>query len=639
MLAHRVYLYLHKSLFWKLSRHYKADYKWLDNPNNIQNGNYYSNFKKQYGFAIKNKNIENAATLVGIAGSQYANGYLTNDTFLGTAIDFFNAHKSELSNAQKNKIVYGIACQYETLQQIDSTFLWLYKAEIKAENYEVYQYQGYCNISKATLFAQFKNRRDTSIEILLNTIPLFQKMGDTANVSTAYINVGIFYRNLKLYDKSIFYTQKGINLAIKCRDTASIFNGTIGAALDYYKTSNINQYIIKAREAYEYNANWSNASNYTNTLSNYYYAYAFLLQNNIDSCMHYYGLFKNEVGKFPSLKTKEMLLNSEIQNFKKMPLSNRSEILALADEAVKEKDFVNAVLLYAILRADAKLMKNLPTALEMDEKHDMAKDSLLIEKARFTILTVENKYNYNLLNKELLTAKRLLKSRNIIIFLTLLIAIGIIVLIIFFTRHKNIIDNKKKEVFFLQHTLDSVENERERIAINIHDGLGHDLLQLKNKATEKEDKNAVSNIINEVREISRNLHPIILKNVGLALSLENLIDNFTQSSGIYSSHNIDACKDILDIKKELHVYRICQEALNNIQKHAKATACSISLVKEKELVLTIKDNGQGFNEKEKTGNENSFGLFSFTQRSAYLGGVCKISSNNTGTTIEIKIPI
>jgi len=196
-------------------------------------------------------------------------------------------------------------------------------------------------------------------------------------------------------------------------------------------------------------------------------------------------------------------------------------------------------------------------------------------------------------------------------------------------------------VQFTRQLLQNTELERSRIAGELHDGISHDLLILKNAV--QADPGAIAGkidrIINDIRQISRNLHPIMLDKIGLKASLEHLCDEYMQDEQLFVTSAIDYEK-LLSPQSELQLYRVVQEALTNIRKYANAHAARISIGPlNRTLMVTIEDNGKGFDVATKMAASTAFGLHSMIERSKAMGGKANISSGAFGTTIQIEIPL
>lgn len=189
---------------------------------------------------------------------------------------------------------------------------------------------------------------------------------------------------------------------------------------------------------------------------------------------------------------------------------------------------------------------------------------------------------------------------------------------------------KKLQERYAHELLNSQEEERKRISKDLHDGLGQSLLLIKNKVALSQDDSAgelLDTAISELRAIARSLHPMQLEKLGLSKAIQQLLDQIDRETNLFVSTEIDQLDDSLTKVRELHLYRILQECLNNILKHAEATAVRVSLIqKENEIQLKIEDNGKGFDFSERYQDFQSLGLKTLKERTAAIQGVMKVSS-------------
>lgn len=194
---------------------------------------------------------------------------------------------------------------------------------------------------------------------------------------------------------------------------------------------------------------------------------------------------------------------------------------------------------------------------------------------------------------------------------------------------------------FTSDLLRKTEEERGRTAVDIHDGIGHELLTLKNNL--QEDKQATESridaIINDIRIMGRDLHPIALDKIGLSSCIEYLCEQMMNGGQLFISTEIDYKKELRP-GDELQVYRIIHESLTNVIKYAAAIAARISIAsQDNKLLVTIMDNGKGFDVQGKLSARSSFGLHSLVERGKALGGTTTIVSSALGTIINVEIPI
>lgn len=231
---------------------------------------------------------------------------------------------------------------------------------------------------------------------------------------------------------------------------------------------------------------------------------------------------------------------------------------------------------------------------------------------------------------------------------TLLFSIGGLVLLfssIFLYRNRQHLKKEKElQEGYSQQLLSSQEEERKRISKDLHDGLGQSLLLIKNKVALSSDdntKNMFNDAIEEVRTISRALHPFQLEKFGITKAIQNIINEFDENSDIFISSEMDDISNILNPEKEVNLYRIVQESISNIIKHSEAEAARVEIRKKPKYIhVSIKDNGKGFDFSEKHNDFNSLGLKTLKERTKFLKGTMKIDSEKSkGTTLEFIIPI
>ena len=196
------------------------------------------------------------------------------------------------------------------------------------------------------------------------------------------------------------------------------------------------------------------------------------------------------------------------------------------------------------------------------------------------------------------------------------------------------------------------EAERKRIAAEIHDSLGQNLLLVKNLAQmalrDQNPANAYEQLaginhlaaqcVAEARQISRELHPYQLEHLGLKRALELLLENATQAGAVKFDWKFDEPGENFSNADATNLYRIVQESLNNILKHSRAHNVRLRLERDiHDLQLTIADDGCGFApEKQAPG----MGLKNIAERAHMLGGTFKLdSAPGRGTRIEVVIPV
>lgn len=229
-----------------------------------------------------------------------------------------------------------------------------------------------------------------------------------------------------------------------------------------------------------------------------------------------------------------------------------------------------------------------------------------------------------------------------------------------FIYYRRVTTLKKKQSLqeeFSRRLIESQEAERKRVSAELHDSIGQDLLVIKNKLllglqaglqTKESSKDFeeavdhVSNSIKHVREISRNLRPVQLDQIGLTAALESAIETAADSAQLQSTVQIDNIDNLLTKEEEINIFRIVQESLNNILKHSQATELKVTLAgTKKTIALEIEDNGRGISaSRYRQRHGDGLGLSSMSERARILGGTLRIdSAGGKGTRVLFTLPM
>ena len=290
-----------------------------------------------------------------------------------------------------------------------------------------------------------------------------------------------------------------------------------------------------------------------------------------------------------------------------------------------------------------------------------------LKETRIQLLEKEQKLSDAELQKSELTVKRQKLIRNALIAGFTLVLITLIILRLFYIQRLRV----QKELSFQQeenakhkisemmkdHKLSVIERyqegqdeERSRLAREIHDGIGSDLAGIKiafehyvenhqDQSQSNRIAKAISNACVDVRSLSHQLHPLSFSKIGFTSFLNDFIDQITTKAPIeiqtffFPEEKIDQLPELL----LADAYRIVQELINNILKHAEATHADVQLTKhEDHLNIVINDNGKGFKKNKKQG----IGLRNIKERLHKVEGNLDIDScPGNGTSITINIPI
>jgi signal transduction histidine kinase/ligand-binding sensor domain-containing protein len=210
---------------------------------------------------------------------------------------------------------------------------------------------------------------------------------------------------------------------------------------------------------------------------------------------------------------------------------------------------------------------------------------------------------------------------------------------------------------YLQELIDSQERERSRISTEMHDSLGYDLAIVKRRAREGLDRTSADaasgrelgdilavtdRIESGMKSIAYALRPYHLDKIGLTRSIEALVQEMSQASGIELSASIADIDGALLPDSQIHLYRIVQEGLTNVVKHARARSAKVTIVRVSgQLEVRVEDDGDGFdsgtNGRSRRTNDG-FGVIGIRERVQLLGGVMEISSKpKRGTALVVRL--
>jgi len=212
---------------------------------------------------------------------------------------------------------------------------------------------------------------------------------------------------------------------------------------------------------------------------------------------------------------------------------------------------------------------------------------------------------------------------------------------------------------FARRLIESQEHERRRLAGELHDGLGQELLIVRNRALlalhadgevhprVREQLNHIRDLVTSslgsIRALAHNLTPHQLEHLGITTALETMIESVAETSSVALEASIEQIDGLLPVESGINLYRIVQEALNNVVRHSGATTASVHVQRLNAAVrIAITDDGCGFRlERDRRGEPTGgFGLSGMAQRARIIGGRIDVhTSPGAGTTIELHVPI
>lgn len=506
----------------------------------------------------------------------------------------------------------------------------------------------------------------------------FDKAGDTANSLIAYTNVIALLGQIKQYEKAIELGKKVLPQAENANDSLSV-----GYVLQAIVTDLL--YVKRYDEAATYIPRLESFGNITqdqnlaaeifSTLGTYYYRRedfskaatyisiaikkAETLNNKYQAANHYNSLGQAYYRSRNFDQAKESLLKG----------------MSLAKEYNNKRAEANLALSLSALYDSIGDYHNAYRNLLL---HSEITDSILSSETRNYTTELETQYQTNKKENEILRLQQVqqqkdyaLRKRNTYLVIAAgLLATALIILALirknFRTRQKlsqqqavlqeeKIISmEKQQQVISLQAMINGQETERTRIAKDLHDGLGglfstvkmhystlqQDTPAIRENSLYKKTLDLINNASDELRKVAHNMMPEVLMKVGLAEALQDFCSNISSGKLLEVTLQTFGMEKRLSSSVEIMLYRIIQELINNIIKHAHATEAIIQINREgNRLSVVIEDNGRGFDTKEAE-EKRSMGMATVKSRVDYLNGRLTIDSRkDIGTTVMIDLLI
>jgi two-component system, NarL family, sensor kinase len=220
-----------------------------------------------------------------------------------------------------------------------------------------------------------------------------------------------------------------------------------------------------------------------------------------------------------------------------------------------------------------------------------------------------------------------------------------------FKRQQMELDYQKK---MMEAALESQENERRRVAGDLHDSIGAMLSTIRvslithakkhkdDESSIQESKKMLDDTIESVRRISRDLMPSTLEKFGLIQAVKEMCERFQGTTGIPIVFEESGDTPPLSKSRELMIFRIVQELLNNALKHAEATFIKVMFANGDLLQVIVEDNGKGFNPEEHKSDRTpgkGLGLFNMENRARLVGATIEFNAPVVqGSKIILNVP-
>lgn len=382
------------------------------------------------------------------------------------------------------------------------------------------------------------------------------------------------------------------------------------------------------------------------------YLYSLLLQYNINNYLKLFTKIENPI--YISLFIIFVIIITTVF-FIKYVIVPKEKQFKWEKEQLELKN-IRLLALFSELNPDPLIRLNLKgEIIQLNNAANLLMPSENILGKHISILIPAFKNNYGFMNTNSVPQIYEINEKKFSVYVKRITEMQIIFLFLRDITEITAYQDKLKEFSILSQKI--LEEERERIAYELHDSIGqnlsltrilfYNLLKKYCKGIEADEIKSLMNIINsainELKNISYNLKPRVLDQMGLAPAIIALCDKISPESNLKIKSDIKGKVTRLPALTETNLYRIVQEAINNVIKHAHATECTIRLEFDTTVVkLIIADDGIGISNTILPMNNktSSLGLFNMKQRVDNLNGKFNIETvSNQGTIIFIEIPI
>ena len=515
------------------------------------------------------------------------------------------------------------------------------------------------------------SRVDEALTYYLRAESIYEKMGDSKRQAYVLLNIGNVYYRIEDFEKAILLYNKCKAVSLKAENPEMTMVSSFNIANIYSKTKQFN----KAEIAYLEIIELDKKSQDDAALAQDYANLSCVYENDDKQELQFkYIILALELAKKTKntkvlIQTYNLLGNYyfDVGNFIESENAYKKSI-SLANEIGSINHLKDAFANLALLNEKTGDYKQ---AFNYYKQYSKLSDSLINERKLEIIYDLESKYNKKKDEAKILrlsneNAIQEIRNRDLKIQLVTVFSITLLLVgILFFIRLKNRKDNiiaeqkirqleEEQKLLAAQSVIVGQENERKRIAQELHDGIGVLLSTASMHFSNVEEKSADKKTIQllskankllkqasgEVRKISHDMMPGVLSKFGLREALEDIFENVEETGNINVDCVIELNEERLDENIEIILYRVIQEILNNSLKHANAKQISFSLKKElDQLIIHYKDDGKGF-DQSKIQADKSLGISGIKSRIDFLRGLMKlVSGPGKGIEYNIQIPL
>ena len=617
---------------------------WLYRVENYKkNKNYLPVFYNYYNQKIKEKKYLNAAEILGIACVYLADSYDFNERFIAVVKEFDIKYRPKVPVLKATFADAYLANYYYDKYNLKKACEYFKKITLLEPD----DYNSCYNIGRAYYDLSYiyyvMGKQNLSLVANQKSFEYFSKIDNPKGLAFVYSNYANIYTAIG--DK-----KRAIQNADNAIKSYKIINNTYNVYIGLINKISIYEYLKDERErplidsVYQAFISSKDDSKILKIKLFDFKAENLIHENKLSEAKKILDDLKPIVEEIGSDDlTQEYKITTALLEIKENPnYSNFTDIKKALPSLIANQQYEKVNMFYGLLQNNAIHNNDYKNALHYETEKKIIADSIgnIIERVK--IAELETKYKTQKKQQQIAIDKKTIVNKNTTIALLISLIIGFFLIVILYSirlKQKKLKQERQNAQQYTKQLLEKTEEERKRIASDLHDSVSHELLSLKNSLDEKTEaaNTKIDSIINDIRSISRNLHPVLFDKIGLKESINQMVERTQLVNDFMVTADIDYVAN-LSSSDELQIYRIVQEALSNIIKYADAIAAKITIAETKNNIrIEIKDNGKGFDVNQTLNNKNSFGLHNIIERSRAIGGEAKIVSDKNGTIITIEI--
>ena len=516
--------------------------------------------------------------------------------------------------------------------------------------------------NKIGIVYQKKGAFDKALENQLQALSLFTKHKNDIGISYSLNNIGILNQNLGRYDDAIKYQLQSIEIKEKLKDNYGLAGSFVNIANIYKIKGDDDKAAAYYNKAITISRSIQDKEYLANALNNIgaLYIKKQKYQEALSSINESLQLRKDlgdTKGQVSCMNNLGLLFHEQKQYDSSIAILQAA--LNIGKDAVNCLPEVNQTYL-ALSRSYESVNKN-DEALSMFKFYASTKDSLFTDNLSQKFAELETKYETLEKEKEIQRQQYVIEKKNywiggigLSILLLSLLAVS------YYNRYKLKQEARMKQAVLEQQQLAAAavlkaeEKERQRIAKDLHDGVGQMMSAAKmnlsafendiqfNSVDQKLSFERIIGLVDEsckeVRTVSHQMMPNMLLKSGLAKAVAEFLDKIDQRQIKVNLH-AEGLQERLSEDVEIVLYRVLQECVNNVIKHSGASQLDIALIKDKDgISATIEDNGKGF-DLQQLGEDAGIGLKNIQARIDYLNGSIDFdTAPGKGTLVAIHLP-